>query len=66
MKIVNFEEAKARKEAKEKVTKHLPQINNNVPELQKQYQEYVRFCNRWHEEHVAGQNGNGKWIYRNL
>ena len=66
MKIINFEKAKARIQSKEKVTKHLPEIDNGVMELQKQYQEYAQFCNRWYDEHVIGQDENGKWVYKDL
>ena len=66
MKIIDFGKAKARKKSKEKVTKHLPEISNDVLELQKQYQEYAQFCNRWYDEHVVGQDENGGWIYKNL
>ncbi len=66
MKIINFEEAKARKCSKEKTVKHMPEIENGEMELQKQYQEYAQFCNRWYEEHVVGQDKNGAWIYKDL
>lgn len=58
MKIIRFEEAKARKQTKEKIKKHLSQIRNDVIGLQKQYQEYAQFCNRWYDEHVIGQYKN--------
>lgn len=66
MKIINFEKAKARIQSREKVTKHLPEIDNGVLKLQKQYREYAQFCNRWYDERVIGQDENGKWIYKDL
>lgn len=63
MKVINFEEAKARKRSKENAAKHLPEIDNAVLELQKQYQEYAQFCNHWYDEHVVGQDESGGWIY---
>ena len=56
MKIINFEEAKARKFSKDKTAKHLPKVDEGVLELQRQYREYARFCNHWYDEHVAGQD----------
>lgn len=66
MQIINFEEAKARKQSKDKVTKHLPEINDGVLELQRQYREYAEFCNCWYDEHVIGQDKDGSWIYKDL
>ncbi len=45
MKIINFEEAKARKRPKEKATQHLPKEDDGVLELQRQYRELAQFCN---------------------
>lgn len=56
MKIINFEEAKARKFSKDKTAKHLPKVDEGVLELQRQYREYAQFCNHWYDEHVAGQD----------
>lgn len=64
MKVIDFEEAKARKYSKEKAAKNLSEIDNGVLELQKQYQEYAQFCNRWYNEHVVGQDENGRWVYK--
>ncbi len=64
MKIINFEEAKARKYSKKKAAKHLTEVDNGVLELQKQYQAYAQFCNQWYDEHIAGQDENGKQIYK--
>lgn len=64
MKVIDFEEAKARKYSKEKAAKNLPEIDNGVLELQKQYQEYAQFCNRWYDEHVVGQDESGRWVYK--
>ncbi len=64
MKIINFEEAKARKRSKEKTVQHMPKVDDGVLELQKQYREYAQFCNRWYDEHVVGQDENGRWIYK--
>lgn len=66
MEIIDFEKAKARRRPREKVTKHLPEISDGVLELQKQYREYAQFCNRWYEEHVIGQDENGRWVYKDL
>ena len=66
MKIINFEKARARRQSKEKGTKHLPEVDDSEMELQKQYQKYAQFCNRWYDEHVVGQDENGGGIYKNL
>ena len=66
MEIINFEKAKARKQSKEKVAKHLPEIDDGVLELQRQYRELAQFYNRWYDEHVIGQDENGGWIYKDL
>ncbi len=66
MKIINFEEAKAKRRSKDKAVKHLPEVNDGDLELRKQYQEYAQFCNRWYDEHVVGQDENGMWIYKDL
>lgn len=66
MRITNLEEAKARKQSKEKAAKHLPEVGNGDLELQKQYRELARFYNRWYDEHVVGQDENGGWIYKDL
>lgn len=64
MKIINFEKAKARIQSKGKAGKDLPEVDNGVLELQKQYQELVQFYERWYDEHVVGQDENGAWIYK--
>jgi hypothetical protein len=64
MKIINFEKAKARKQSKHKNVKHLPETDNSVLELQRQYQEIVQFYEHWYDEHVVGQDENGAWIYK--
>ncbi|NDO52024.1 hypothetical protein FMM75_22515 [Lachnospiraceae bacterium MD335] len=76
MEIINFEEAKARKQSKarkhaksqsqsrQKVTGHLSGTDNGVSEPQRQYQELARFYNQWYGEHVIGQDENGGWIYK--
>lgn len=66
MKIINFEKAKERIQQKEKAAKHLSEIDKGVLELQRQYQEYAQFCNRWYDEHVVGQDEDGGWIYKDL
>ncbi len=66
MKIINFEEAKARKNSKEKAEKHLSEADNGDLELQKQYRELAQFYNRWYDEHVVGQDENGRWVYKDL
>ncbi len=63
MKIINFEEAKA-KRSKEKAVKHLTEADDGDLELQKKYQELARFYNRWYDEHVVGQDENGRWVYK--
>ena len=64
MKIINFEEAKARKRSKENTAKILPVLSDGEMELRKQYQELAQFYNRWYDEHVIGQDENGGWIYK--
>ena len=64
MEIINFEEAKARRQSKEKATKHLPKVDDSELELQRQYQELAQFYNQWCDEHVVGQDENGGWIYK--
>ena len=64
MEIINFEKARARKYSKKMAEKHLPEIDNGVLELQRQYREYAQFCNQWYDEHVVGQDENGRWIYK--
>lgn len=66
MKIINFEKAKERIQQKEKGTEDLPGSDKDILELQKQYQEYAEYCNRWYDEHVLGQDKNGNWIYKDL
>ncbi len=66
MKIINFEKAKARKYSKEKAVKHLSEADDGDLELQKQYRELAQFYNRWYDEHVVGQDKNGRWIYKDL
>lgn len=64
MEIISFEEAKARRRTKQKAAQHLPKTDNGVLALQRQYQEFARFYNQWYDEHVAGQDENGAWIYK--
>lgn len=64
MRIINFEEAKARKRSKEKCAKNFRKPDNGELELQKQYRELVQFYERWYDEHVVGQDENGGWIYK--
>ncbi|MDE7273413.1 MAG: hypothetical protein K2N95_10195 [Lachnospiraceae bacterium] len=78
MEIINFEDAKARKQSKTRkrskvktqskqhVTKYLPEADDSVSELQRQYREYARFCNQWYADHVIGQDKDGRWIYKDL
>lgn len=63
MKIINFEKAKVRRHSKEKA-KYLPEADNGVLELERQYREYAEYCNRWYDEHVARQDKDGSWIYK--
>ena len=64
MKIINFEKAKARIHSKEQAAKRVPEVDNGELELQKQYQELAQFYNRWYDEHVVGQDENGRWVYK--
>ncbi len=64
MKIISFEEAKERKRSKEKAARHLTEADDGDLELQRQYRELARFYNRWYDEHVVGQDKNGRWIYK--
>ncbi len=67
MKIINFEEAKAKRHLKEKAAIHVSDTGNKDPKIQemlRQYQEYAQYCNRWCDEHVIGQNKDGEWIYK--
>lgn len=77
MNIINFEEAKTRKQlkskkqlkvkaAKQSSEKSLPETDNSISELQRQYREYAQFCNQWYEDHVIGQDKDGRWIYKDL
>ncbi len=78
MDIINFEDAKTRKQSKgmkrskvkmqskEKVTKPSLETDNSISELQRQYREYAQFCNQWYEDHVIGQDKDGRWIYKDL
>lgn len=64
MKIINFEEAKAKIHLKLKSTKHFITPEADEEELQKQYQELAQFYNHWYDNHVVGQDENGRWIYK--
>ena len=78
MEIINFEDAKARKQSKTRkrskvktqskqhVTKHLPETDDRISELQRQYQNYAHFYNQWYYDHVIGQDKDGRWIYKDL
>lgn len=66
MKIINFEEAKARKHSKESAANYLPEVSDGELELRKKSQELGQFYNRWYDEHVVGQDKNGRWIYKDL
>ncbi len=66
MKIIDFEEAKTRKHSKEKVVNYLPETDDGVLELQREYQELAQFYNQWYDDHVVGQDENGRWIYKDL
>lgn len=65
MKVIDFEEARARKQSKENDAKQLLEIDNGVLELQRQYRELAQFCNQWYDECVIGQDENGRWVYKN-
>ncbi len=64
MKVIDFEEAKARKYLKEKAAKHLLEVDDGELELQRQYRELAQFYNQWYDKHVVGQDENGRWIYK--
>ena len=64
MEIINFEEAKARRLSKDKTSRHSLEHDNGVLELQRQHQELAKFYNQWYDEHVVGQDENGRWIYK--
>ncbi len=83
MEIINFEDAKGRKQSKirrqsnvrkqSKVKtvrysseKSSSDTNNSVSELQRQYRELAQFYNQWYDEHVIGQDKDGRWIYKDL
>lgn len=81
MEIINFEEVKARKQSKTRrqsnarnqskvrkqtITKPSSAIDKGVSELQRQYRELAQFYNQWYDEHVIGQDKDGRWIYKNL
>ncbi len=83
MEIVNFEEAKVRRQskagkhsktrkqskvktAKYSSEKHSPATDNGISELQRQYQNDAQFYNQWYDEHVVGQDKDGRWIYKDL
>lgn len=64
MKIINFE--KASKHLKEKNTRYLPEIDDGILELQRQYQKLAQFYNHWYDKHVVGQDEDGRWVYKDL
>lgn len=64
MEIINFEKAKARKYSKEKAAKHLMKVDDSELELQRQYRELAQFYNQWYDDHVVGQDENGRWLYK--
>lgn len=64
MKIIDFEKAKARKCSKDKITKSFLDGDNDESELQEQYRELAQFYERWYDEHVVGQDENGRWLYK--
>ena len=64
MKIINFEKAKERRHSKQKNVKYLTETSNDEMELQREYRELAQFYNQWYDEHVVGQDENGRWIYK--
>lgn len=64
MKIIDFEKAKARKRSKDKIIKSLLDGDNDESELQEQYRELAQFYEHWYDEHVVGQDENGRWLYK--
>lgn len=62
-------QSKARKQSKvrkQKVAKPSPEIDNGISELQRHYRELAQFYNQWYDEHVIGQDKDGRWIYKDL
>lgn len=66
MEIINFEDAKAKRQSKVRKAKQLLETNNSISELQRQYQNDAQFYNQWYDEHVIGQDKDGRWIYKDL
>ena len=64
MKIIDFEKAKAGKYQKKNVLKTQNEIDAELEEMKRQYREYAQFCNQWYDEHVVGQDKDGRWIYK--
>ena len=64
MGLISFEEAKAGRQPEKDAQRHLMGQDKGVLELQKQYQELVRFYERWYDEHVVGQDESGAWVYK--
>jgi len=66
MEIINFEDAKAKRQSKVRKAKQSSETNNSISELQRQYQNDAQFYNQWYDEHVIGQDKDGRWIYKDL
>ena len=65
MEIINFEDAKARKQSKTRKRSKV-KTDDRVSELQRQYQNNAQFYNQWYYDHVIGQDKDGRWIYKDL
>ena len=40
------------------------EVDDGELELQRQYRELAQFYNQWYDEHVVGQDENGRWVYK--
>lgn len=60
MKIIDF--AKAKKHSKNVNTS--PYADDSEAELREQYRELAQFYEHWYDEHVVGQDENGRWLYK--
>ena len=62
-------QSKTRKQSKVKTVRYsseksLSDTNDSVSELQRQYRELAQFYNQWYDDHVIGQDKDGRWIYK--
>ena len=66
MQIIDFEEAKVKRDLAKRNRKCTPEKIAEDLELQKQDRELAQFYNRWYDAHVVGQDENGAWIYKDI